>query len=434
MHSHLCERGAGLRAAQQWTRLCPGRKAFNMSNKPVVRFLDRSTPPHLLTLILLAGIAALAMNIFLPSLPAMTAHFGTEYRLMQLSVAIYLAVNACLQLVIGPLSDQMGRRPVILGGLVIFVLATIGCLLAPTVTIFLVCRMAQAAVVAAMVLSRAVVRDMVPQDQAASMIGYVTMGMAVVPMIGPMIGGLLDELWGWQASFWLLLLAGLGTLWLAWRDLGETKQRSGQSLLRQFQDYPELIRSPRFWGYALAAAFSSGSFFAYLGGAPFVGSVVFSLDPSVLGLLFGAPAVGYFIGNGLSGKFSARIGINRMILWGCWANTVGLLLSMAVFAAGHGSAVSFFGFMTFVGFGNGLCIPNATAGTLSVRPHLAGTASGLGGAIMIGGGAGLSALAGALLQPGTGPWPLLGLMLVTGLLGMAAILLVMRRERRLGLA
>ena len=139
------------------------------------------------------------------------------------------------------------------------------------------------------------------------------------------------------------------------------------------------------------------------------------------------------IGNGISGKFSVRVGINRMILWGCWANTVGLLLSMAVFAAGHGSALSFFGFMTFVGFGNGLCIPNATAGTLSVRPHLAGTASGLGGAIMIGGGAGLSALAGVLLQPGTGPWPLLWLMLLTGLLGMAAITLVIRRERRLGM-
>lgn len=404
-----------------------------MVDTPVVRFLDRSTPPHILTLILLAGTAALAMNIFLPSLPGMTAYFDTDYRLMQLSVAIYLGVNACLQLVVGPMSDQMGRRPVILGGLVVFVLATLGCIFAPNVTIFLICRMAQAAVVVAMVLSRAVVRDMVPQDQAASMIGYVTMGMAVVPMIGPMIGGFLDEIWGWQASFWLLLVTGLVVLWLAWRDLGETKMRSGQTLLQQFRDYPELIRSPRFWGYALSAAFSSGAFFAYLGGAPFVGSEVFGLDPALLGLLFGAPAVGYFAGNGLSGKFSARVGVNRMVLWGCWVNTVGILLSMLVFALGLGSALSFFGFMTFIGLGNGMTIPNATAGTLSVRPHLAGTASGLGGAIMIGGGAGLSALAGILLQPGTGPWPLLWLMLITGLFGMTSILMVIRREKRLGM-
>ncbi|WP_323763548.1 multidrug effflux MFS transporter [Marinovum sp.] len=404
-----------------------------MSVAPAVRFLDRSTPPHIVTLILLSGLAALAMNIFLPSLPGMTAYFDTDYSLMQLSVAIYLGVNACLQLVVGPMSDQMGRRPVILGGLVIFILATLGCLFAPNVTVFLICRMAQAAVVVAMVLSRAVVRDMVPQDQAASMIGYVTMGMAVVPMIGPMIGGFLDEIWGWKASFWLLLVAGVATLWLAWRDLGETKMRSGQTLLRQFQDYPELIRAPRFWGYALAAAFASGAFFAYLGGAPFVGSEVFGLQPALLGLLFGAPAVGYFAGNGISGRYSARVGVNRMVLWGCWVNIVGVVLSMLVFAMGQGSALSFFGFMTFVGFGNGMTIPNSTAGMLSVRPHLAGTASGLGGAIMIGGGAGLSALAGALLQPGTGPWPLLWLMLITSILGMVAILMVIRREERLRL-
>lgn len=404
-----------------------------MSEKPVVRFLDPSTPPHIFTLILLAGVAALAMNIFLPSLPGMTAFFDTEYRLMQLSVAIYLGVNAMLQLVIGPMSDQMGRRPVILGGLVIFLVATLGCIFAPNVTIFLICRMAQAAVVVAMVLSRAVVRDMVPADQSASMIGYVTMGVAVVPMLGPLVGGVLDEFWGWKASFWLLFVIGAGTLWLAWRDLGETKMRSGQTLLRQFQDYPELAASPRFWGYAMAAALSSGAFFAYLGGAPFVGSEVFGLEPSTLGFFFGAPAVGYLVGNGLSGKFSARFGINRMILWGCLFLTFGLVMSMLVFAMGHGSALSFFGFMTFVGLGNGMTIPNATAGTLSVRPHLAGTASGLGGAIMIGGGAGLSALAGVLLQPGTGPWPLLWIMLITGALGVVAILYVIQREKRLGL-
>ncbi|WP_417523077.1 multidrug effflux MFS transporter [Marinovum sp.] len=405
-----------------------------MPDIPAVRFLDRSTPPHVLTLILLAGLAALAMNIFLPSLPGMTAYFETDYRLMQLSVAIYLGVNACLQLVVGPMSDYMGRRPVILGGLMIYLVATLGCILAPNVTIFLICRMAQASVVVAMVLSRAVVRDIVPQDQAASMIGYVTMGMAVVPMIGPMVGGVLDEIWGWKASFWLLFVAGVATFWLAWRDLGETKMRSGQTLLRQFQDYPELLRAPRFWGYALAAGFSSGAFFAYLGGAPFVGTEVFNLDPAVLGLMFGAPAVGYFIGNGLSGRYSAKVGVNRMVLWGCWINTLGVVLSMLVFAAGYGSALSFFGFMTFVGLGNGMTIPNATAGTLSVRPHLAGTASGLGGAIMIGGGAGLSALAGILLQPGRGAWPLLWLMVATGLLGITAITLVIRRERKLGLA
>jgi DHA1 family bicyclomycin/chloramphenicol resistance-like MFS transporter len=401
----------------------------------MVRFLDRSTPPHIVTLILLAGLSALAMNVFLPSLPKMTEHFHTEYRLMQLSVAIYLGVNALLQIIIGPISDKFGRRPVILWGLVLFLGATLGCIFAPDIATFLAFRMCQAVVVTAMVLSRAVVRDMVPQDQAASMIGYVTMGVAVVPMVGPVFGGMLDEAFGWQSTFWLLFILGALILWMSWRDLGETSVSRGLSLMQQFREYPELFRSPRFWGYALTCALSSGAFFAYLGGAPFVGSEVFHLSPAALGFYFGAPAVGYFIGNGLSGRYSARVGINRMILWGCVLNATGLGTALLVFAAGFQSEWTFFGFMTFVGLGNGMTIPNATAGALSVRPHLAGTASGLSGAIMIGGGAALSALAGALLQPGTGAWPLLWLMFATGGASIVSILLVIHRERRLaGLA
>ncbi|WP_370230320.1 multidrug effflux MFS transporter [Salipiger bermudensis] len=402
-----------------------------MENPPKVRFLDQTTPPHIVTLILLAGLSALAMNVFLPSLPKMTAHFETEYRVMQLSVAIYLAVNAALQIVIGPISDKFGRRPVILWGVALFLLATLGCIFAPNITVFLAFRMCQAVIVTAMVLSRAVVRDMVPQDQAASMIGYVTRGVAVVPMIGPVIGGVLDEIFGWQSTFWMLFLLGAGILWMSWRDLGETSVSRGLSLGQQFREYPELFQSPRFWGYALTCAFSSGAFFAYLGGAPFVGTEVFGLSPAALGFFFGAPAVGYFAGNGLSGKLSARVGINKMIFWGCILNASGLGMALLVFAAGFQSEWTFFGFMTFVGLGNGMTIPNATAGALSVRPHLAGTASGLSGAIMIGGGAALSALAGALLQPGTGAWPLLWLMFLTGVASIVSILLVLRREKRL---
>lgn len=401
-----------------------------MAVSPVVRFLDRTTPPHILTLILLAGMAALAMNIFLPSLPGMTAYFDTDYRLMQLSVAIYLGVNACLQLVVGPMSDQMGRRPVILGGLVIFVLATLGCIFAPNVTIFLICRMAQAAVVVAMVLSRAVVRDMVPQDQAASMIGYVTMGMAVVPMVGPVFGGRLEESFGWQSNFWVL--AGLGALvWaLIWRDLGETAGAGAGSIRAQFAEYPELLTARRFWGYCLAAAFASGAFFAYVGGAPYVGSEVFGLSPAMVGFFFGAPAVGYFFGNFISGRYSVRVGINTMILWGCLISAVGITVLLLLFLAGFKSAVIFFGFMTFVGLGNGMVIPNATSGMLSVRPHLAGTASGLGGAFMIGGGAALAALAGTLLTMGNGAFPLIWIMLVTAVLAVASIVYTIRRERQ----
>jgi DHA1 family bicyclomycin/chloramphenicol resistance-like MFS transporter len=402
-----------------------------MSYASKVRFLDRTTPPHIATLILLAGISALVMNIFLPSLPNMTAYFETEYWIMQLSVAVYLAVNAVLQILIGPISDKLGRRPVILWGIAAFCLATLGCIFATHITVFLVFRMAQAVIVTAMVLSRAVVRDCVPQEQAASMIGYVTMGMAVVPMIGPAFGGMLDQAFGWQANFWLLFGLGFALFWLTWSDLGETASVSGLTLGQQFQQYPELLKSPRFWGYAVAAAMASGAFFAYLGGAPYVGSVVFGMPPAKLGFFFGAPAIGYFLGNFISGRFSARIGVNRMVFVGTLVNATGICLSMLVFWLGFGSEWTFFGFMTFVGLGNGMTIPNATAGMLSVRPHLAGTASGLGGAIMLGGGAALSALAGAVLVNGSGPWPLLWIMLVTAIFAIAAIRLVIRRAAHL---
>ena len=398
------------------------------------RFLDRRSPPHILTLIAMTGTSAMAMNMFLPSLPTMTEYFATDYRVMQLSVALFLAVNGALQIVIGPLSDRYGRRPVLIWGYLIFLAATLGCIYAPTVEVFLSFRMVQAGIVVSMVLGRAIIRDMHEQASAASMIGYVTMGMAVVPMITPAIGGYLDELFGWQSNFWVFFGAGALTLALIWFDAGETNLTPSASFAQQIADYPELLTSPRFWGYALAAAFSSGAFFAYLGGAPYVGSEIFGLSPSVLGLLFGAPALGYIAGNFISGRASERLGINTMILRGSLVVVVGVGLSILLFLAGLGGPLTFFGFMTFVGFGNGMVLPNAIAGTLSVRPQLAGTASGLGGALMIGGGAALSALAGALLAPGSGPYPLLYLQLTVAILGVGAILLVIRRERRLALA
>lgn len=404
-----------------------------MQDPKPVSYLDRSTAPHVSTLILLAGISAMAMNVFLPSLPGMAAHFEVDYSVMQLSVATYLAMNAVLQVLIGPVSDKIGRRPVILSGVILFCLATVGCLLAPNATVFLIFRSLQAVIAVAMVLSRAVVRDMYSQDRAASMIGYVTMGMAVVPMVAPAIGGILEDAFGWRANFLMLLGCGLVVLAISWRDLGETSAPTENSLLQQFREYPELLKSPRFWGYCLASAFGSGAFFAYLGGAPFVGTEVFGLTPSQLGLYFAAPSIGYFLGNWATGLLAARKGVNTMVLWGTLISTLGMGLSLIVSYGGHSSPLVFFGFMSLVGIGNGMTIANATAGMLSVRPHLAGTASGLGGAIMIGGGAGLSALAGALLKPGRGEFPLVWIMFVTSVLAVIAILYVIRRERQLGL-
>jgi DHA1 family bicyclomycin/chloramphenicol resistance-like MFS transporter len=393
------------------------------------RYLDRATAPHISTLILLAGVSALTMNIFLPSLPTMAVYFNVEYSVMQLSVALYLACSGVLQIIVGPVSDRFGRRPVLIWALVLFLLSTLGCILAPNAAVFLVFRMAQAIIATGMALSRAVIRDMVPGAQAASMIGYVTMGMSIVPMVGPFFGGVLESFFGWQANFWVLFALGSGLLWLVWRDLGETLTDPSASMTAQFRAYPELLKSRRFWGYCLTAAFSAGAFFAYLGGAPFVGKEVFKMDPFWLGFAFGAPAAGYLTGNFLSGRYSVRIGINRMVLAGCSLSAAGLLVMLLVFLAGYGSPVLFFSFVVFIGLGNGITLPNANAGMLSVRPGLAGSAAGLGGAIMIGGGAALSALAGALLTPETGAFPLLWIMTLSALMAVVSILYVLHRER-----
>lgn len=398
-------------------------------DRPAIRFLDRSTPPHILTLVLVAGVPALSLNIFLPSLPSMARHFGVEYHLMQLSVSLYLAMTAVVQLLIGPLADRYGRRSVLLLIAAIFVAASVGALLAPGYVSFMICRMAQAAIAVGFVLSRAIVRDMVPEDQAASMIGYVTMGMSVVPMAGPVIGGALDEVFGWQATFALLALSGAGLFALIWADLGETGQRRRTSFLDQAREYPALFRSQRFWGYCLAATFASGAFFSYLGGAPFVGSEIFDLSPATLGIYFGAPAVGYMAGNFLSGLYSVRVGLNRMMLAGALVTLAGMTLLALVTLAGFVTPMTFFGFTGLIGLGNGILLPSANAGMLSVRPALAASAAGIGGALLIGLGAALSAMAGAVLTRASGPMPLILLMLVTSALSLACAIWVILRAR-----
>lgn len=400
-----------------------------MTQSPIVRFLDRTTPPHIITLVMIAGISALNMTIFLPSLAAMTIYFDTDYATMQYALSGYLAMTAVLQIIVGPISDKIGRRPVVLGSLAIFILASIGTYFATSITMFLFFRMLQAAVATGIALSRAVVRDMVPQAQAASIIGYVTMGMALVPMVGPMLGGAVDELFGWHATFLVLIVSGIGVFTLVYLDQGETLASGGMSFRDQIRSYPELFSSPRFWGYALCAAFASGAFFALLGGASFIAGTVYSLSPLWSGIAIGAPPLGYAVGNLISGKYSARLGISRMALIGTLFILFGLGTSLALGLMGIHSAVIFFGFCTFLGLGNGITLPNVTAGLLSVRPHLAGTAAGLGGAIMVGGGAALAQFGGTLLNPETGALPMQWLMFSTSVAAVLSVLFVILRDR-----
>ena len=169
-------------------------------------FLNNKTAPHLLTLILMSGMSVTSMSVFLPSLPSMTEFFKTDYALMQLSISLYLACTAIVQLVAGPLSDYFGRRRVVLSALIILIFATIGCYLSKSIETFLFFRILQASIATLMVVSRAIVRDMASPEKAASMLGYVTMGMSVAPMIAPSIGGLFETYYNWQATFLFVII------------------------------------------------------------------------------------------------------------------------------------------------------------------------------------------------------------------------------------
>jgi len=194
--------------------------------------------------------------------------------------------------------------------------------------------------------------------------------------------------------------------------------------------YPILARSRRFWGYALTATLSAGSFYAYLGGAPFVGQVVLHLSPAEVGYWFAGPSIGYALGNFLSARYSTRIGMNRMILAGAVICSAFLTAALVVDMLGGLTPLVFFGSVAFMGLGNGMLLPNANAGMMSVRPELAGTASGLGGSMAVAGGAGLAALAGMLLDAQSGAVPLLTIMAGSAIASIGFIIWVMIRERQ----
>ena len=388
------------------------------------------TPPSLITLIFTTALSVLTLNMFLPSLAHMADDFQVDYGLMNLAVAGYLGVSALLQLIVGPLSDRYGRRPIILICMAIFAAASVGCVLASSIWVFLGFRLIQAAVVAGPVLSSASIRDRYPPNEAASKLGYVAMSMALAPMLGPMLGGALDMLFGWRAGFVLYSVMGAGILALLWADMGETNLNRSSTFAAQLREYPHLFRARRFWGYALCAAFSIGAFYCFITGAPLVAAAWFDLSPALLGLGIGIITGGFMVGNFITGRIAARTQLTTMILIGRVFATVGPFCGLVLFAYGLGSVWVFFGAAIFVGFGNGLTNANASAGVMSVRPKLAGSAAGLSGAMIVALGAVLTLLTGAMVSPVNGPFVVLGMMCASSFIGLLAVLYVRQVDRR----
>lgn len=388
------------------------------------RFAAPTSPPHIATLIVLTALAVASGNMFLPSLPSMARDFEIDYATMNLSIAGYLAVTGVLQLVIGPLSDRYGRRPVLLGALGVYVVGSIGCVLAQDLWTFLAFRVVQGAVIAGWALSQAIIRDTREAGEAASLMGYVSMAMALAPMLGPLFGGVLDEIYGWRANFIAFSLFGAVAFVVSWADVGETNRNRSATFLKQIQSYPELLRSGLFWGYTLCMAFSTGAFYAYLTGAPLVASSALGLTPASIGFWMGMSSAGFLFGSFLAGRFAAAYPLTTMMIAGRLIACAGLGVGLLFVASGVVTELTIFGSAIFLGIGNGVTMPSANAGALSVRPSLAGSAAGLSGALLVGIGALISAGTGAIVSPQDGAAVVLGVMLGCSAIGLIASLAI----------
>jgi MFS transporter, DHA1 family, multidrug resistance protein len=365
----------------------------------------------------------------LPSLVNIAAEFETDYALVSIAVSGYLLVTAVLQIMLGPLSDRFGRRPVLIGALLLFTLASLGSLLSQNIQSFLAFRMMQGVIIAGAALSPAIVRDMLPPEKAVRQLGIIAMAMAVAPVLGPVLGGALDELFGWRAGFAVFAILGAGLFLLIWLDLAETNTRPSETFDQALTAYRHLLTSGRFWGYASCMAFSTGAFYAFLAGAPLVATLLFGMSTGELGLYLGTITGGFFFGSFIAARYSGRYPITTIMLAGRIVACAGQSVGVVLFLAGVVHAYSFFGATVFVGIGNGITMPGSSVGAMSVRPDLAGSASGLAGALTVAGGAVLTFVSAMVVTEESGALALLGVMFAASFLALVAVVRVAKLER-----
>lgn len=349
-----------------------------------------ASKPSLLILVAISAIGPLSLNILVPSMPGIQRGFQADYATVQLTLTLYLIGMAGCQLFYGPLSDRFGRRPVLLGGLCLYIVACIAAAAAPTIEVLIAARLAQAiGGTAGIVLSRAIVRDLYGRDQAASVIGYISVAWAVAPMLAPSIGGLLETLGSWRYSF--LLLIGLGTVVLLacvrWLHETNHNRAQGSGLAPLLEGYRWLVRRRRFWLYTLTLAFTSCVFFSFLGGAPYLMVEVMGRSPIEYGVWFIIVSLGWMAGNFLSGRYSQRLGVDLLLLAGSLLAAVASLVGLLLGTTGTLQPWMIFVPMTFAAMGNGMTMPNGFAAVVSLNPRVAGAAAGLAGCLQIGAGA-----------------------------------------------
>jgi DHA1 family bicyclomycin/chloramphenicol resistance-like MFS transporter len=381
----------------------------------------------------MGAIGPLSINIIVPAIPRLALDLAADPGLIQLTVSLFFAGLAGAQLLLGPLADRFGRRPVLLTGLIITALTSLAAAAAASATTLVVARTAQAfGAATGIVIARAIVRDLYARDRAASMLGWVTMSVIAVPMFAPLIGGVLETWWGWRAIFlFLAAVSGAVFLWalIALPETRRSDQETG-SAARLWREGRALIATPEFVGYVLCAGLMSGPFFTIVGGSAHVVITLMGRSATELGLWLVLSSGGYMFGNALAGRFSVLYGSYAMMWWGLWIQIVGTLVATILLALVPelGPAVIFLP-LFFVFVGNGIALPSVIAGAVSVRPDAAGTAAGVTGFGQMGLGAVISqAIAYPLTDAATGD-PLTLSMCVEGALTFLAFWFLVRPAR-----
>lgn len=376
-------------------------------------------PPPLALLAAATAIGFCALHMVVPTLPILAQVFDRPAAEVQLVLTLYFLGIAAGQLIYGPIADRFGRRPVLLGGIGLFLAGTALCGLAPTLPVLIAGRVAQAiGACSGLVLGRAIIRDVYDRDASARGIAIVMMTMTLVPAVSP-AGGAYVTLWfGWRAMFVVHAAFGLGVLaWTITRLVETLREAVPLNLAEIGRSYGILARSPAVMCFALCTAFTSASWFTFIASAPYLLSETMHQPPITYGVMILLPMSAYIAGNALAARFARRAGSNAMIVLGV-AISLCSGAAMAAWCVYPGLSVwTLFVPMALSSIGNGLSQPSAMASGLSVYPQIAGTASGFIGFLQMAASA-LGTFVVALL-PHEGPWAMVGVVLTTQVIAMA---------------
>jgi len=355
----------------------------------------------------LLGLQPLSTDLYLPALPALGRHFQAPATAVQATLSAFIAAFAFAQLLVGPLSDRFGRRPVVLGGLALFLLGSISAAAATSLGWLIAMRVAQALGVCCTVLcARAIVRDLYDPDAGTRVMARALGWMTLVTLLGPITGGVLQTAFGWRAAFAALSALAVVLIATVLAVLPETNRHLERDATRPaalLGNYLRIARSPAFRAFAVTATGSYCSLFAFISGSSFVLIGVLGLAPSVYGFAFGFVTLGFLPGTLLTRRLQPRIGIGRTAaVGGAIAACAGLTMAGLAFAGvSHVAAIVIPMFAMLVS--HGLLQPTCQVGAIADFPRNAGAAAALLGFLMHLVAAAVGALIGAIHDGTTVP-------------------------------